>query len=385
MSGQKANLTLAVAHGVGLPITLNSEGRAPDWIMVLPAGSAGALTTVDGRGPYRLNDASKLVAASLQAAGGRLPIDENHATDLAAPRGEPSPARGWMTGFEVRPEGTFARVEWNPAGAALMAEKAYRFISPVFTADGANNVARLLRASLTNTPNLRGMIALHSQETNMDLLATLRKVLGLADDADEAAVLAKVRAMSGGSTALQSIAEAAGLAKDATGEVVLNTVKTLKSNTALQSIAKAAGLKDDADAPAIVAAVTTLASGSGDADKRIVALQSELTTLATSFNALSETTKKEKAIAFVDAAIAAGRIGVKPQRDHYIALHSENPANAEKIINALPELKNGSIVPNDPPKDGKIALNAEHLNAAKILGISAEDYRKTLEAEQTAA
>ena len=72
------------AHGVGVAIAFNAEGTAPEWIMVMPLGADGVARTVDGRGPYKVADPKKLVSDTL-AARDQLLIDENHATDLAAP------------------------------------------------------------------------------------------------------------------------------------------------------------------------------------------------------------------------------------------------------------------------------------------------------------
>jgi len=81
-------LHLATAAAIDLP----DAAVAPDWIHLLPATS-GAVHTFDARGPYLLRDADAIIAASFADPRG-LPIDENHATDLAAPLGQPSPARG---------------------------------------------------------------------------------------------------------------------------------------------------------------------------------------------------------------------------------------------------------------------------------------------------
>lgn len=178
-----------------------SPSHVPDWIMLVPTGVGEVISTVDGRGPYRLSDPTKVATVSLQAAGGRIPIDENHATDLAAPNGGPSPARGWVFEMQARRDGIWGRVEWSASGAALMSEKAYRFISPALLLDNTNNVMSVARASLVNTPNLRGMAALNSTETNMDLLGKLREALNLPDDASEEDILAKIRERN---TALQS-------------------------------------------------------------------------------------------------------------------------------------------------------------------------------------
>src|SRR5581483_4205297 len=142
------------------------------------------------------------------------------------PRGAPSPARGWITAIEARADGVWGKVEWSATGKQLLAERAYRFISPVLQVLKDGTVVSILRASLVNTPNLRGMAALNATEINMDLLAQLRSVLGLKDDADAAAVIAKVKALCGGGTSMQAqlapIAKAAGLKDDADATAVLN-------------------------------------------------------------------------------------------------------------------------------------------------------------------
>ena len=91
---------------------------APDWVHLLPAPVGGKIGTTDSRGPYHVTDTAALIAASFAEAD-RLPIDENHSTDLAAPRGEPAPARGWIVGMEARADGIWGQVEWNAAGADL--------------------------------------------------------------------------------------------------------------------------------------------------------------------------------------------------------------------------------------------------------------------------
>jgi len=384
MSGRNANTSLMVARGVGAEIAFNSSGGAADWIMLVPLGAGGMALTVDGRGPYRVADPAKLAVASLQAHSGRIPIDENHATDLAAPQGQPAPARGWATKLEARSDGIYGHVEWSASGAALMADKAYRFISPVLVHDKAGNVLDLPRASLTNIPNLRGMSALHAQENdNMDMLAQLRKLLGLADDADEAAVIAKVKDACGNSTAMQSVAKAAGLPETSDTATLLTTVTALKAGTSLQSIAKAAGLKDDANEAAIVSAVTALASTGRET---ITALQSEIKDLGTKLNAALNATARDKATAYVDGEIARGRAGVKPMRDKYIAMHAVNPAEVEELIGAMPIIgpSGAQVTPPPASKDGTVSLNAEQENAAKLLGIDPVAYAKKLGEENAA-
>ena len=101
----KTSLTTALMGALDLGAGRNAGKDAcfgaPAWVHLLPAGE---IETIDRRGPYRIADAEKLIAAGF-AATPRLPIDENHATDLAAPKGQPAPARGWITAMEAREDG----------------------------------------------------------------------------------------------------------------------------------------------------------------------------------------------------------------------------------------------------------------------------------------
>lgn len=357
-------MLLALASATAL--TPPAVAGTPQWVQLLPAGEIG---TIDGRGPYRVADAAKLAADSLQAAGGKLAIDENHSTDLAAPNGGPSPARGWIVALDARPDGIWGQVEWNASGQALLADKAYRGISPVFMHDKQNNVLRILRASLVNNPNLRGLAALHqaggnspaspAEQSTMDqLLSDLRKALGIANDADQNTVMTKIKSLMSG--AAMHAAQ-------------------------LKPIATALRLAEDADAEKVLAAIKPLveAKPAEGGDKVVVALQAELKTVTEKFTALQTQLATDKATAFVDAAIAAGRVGVKPLREHYIAQHAIDAGRVEKEINAMPLLgPSGALaVPPAKDNDGTVALNAEQAHAAKVLGLKPDDYRKTLAAE----
>lgn len=339
---------IALCSAVALP---EGEG-APEWIHLLPAGT---VTTIDGRGPYRVADPAALVTASLNGSE-RLVLDENHATDLAAPKGEPAPARGWIVELQARADGVWGRVAWTKAGAELMADRAYRHISPAILHDAQNNVTAILRASLVNRPNLKGLTALHTvqpTEISMDL-KKLAAALGLPETATEAEILAAIAARGPSITALQAV---------------------------LDPIAQAAGLSAGADAAAVLAGVQKLSAGDG---QTIAALQSELAGVTNQLNMLVSTGRQEKATAFVDDAIRAGRVGIKPMRDHYIALHVENPARTEQLVNAMPILGgSGTFIPQaEPSADGRIALNAEQRHAARLLGLSEADYAATLKSER---
>lgn len=340
----------ALCQAIPLP-TAPAGAAVPEWIHLLPAG---AIRTQDGRGPYRADDAAGIIAASLQGDA-RLPIDENHSTDLAAPKGEPSPARGWIVGLQARADGIWGQVEWTEAGRALLGDKAYRHISPVIAHLKDGRVTGILRASLVNRPNLRGLTALH-QESDMDLLADLRQALGLPE-ADEATAVARVKelatSVSTHATQLAPIAEAAGLAKDAGAAAILGAVQQLR------------------DPAKVVPA------------DQVTALQAELTGVKGELTTLRGGIAKEKAEAAVDGAIRAGKVGVKPLRDHYISRHMQDPAAVDRELAAMPSLQ--APRPGDPaaipPKDGKPGMDAEEGRIVAMMGIDPAKYLETKAAQ----
>lgn len=165
------------------------------WVHLLPAG---VVTGIDGRGPFDCTDREGIVLRSRVASGERkMVLDYNHSADLAAPKGGPSPAAGWIHGLHARQDGIYGLVEWTAAAAQHIAAKEYRYISPVISHSADGKVHSIRRASLVNTPNLDQLTGLFSEQDNStvnetQLLAELRKLLGLGADADPQAILAAV-------------------------------------------------------------------------------------------------------------------------------------------------------------------------------------------------
>lgn len=331
-------LGMALAPPIALcaasPIDETGDG-APDWLHLLPEG---AVRTNDGRGPYRVPDAAALMAASL-TTGSKLVLDENHSTDLAAPKGLPAPARGWIVGLEHRSDGIWGQVEWTDEGRRLAAAREYSGVSPVISYRKDGTILAILRASLTNQPNLQGLTSLH-QEEYMDLRALLIEALGLDGAADDAAIIAAVKA---------------GKEAKAEGDPVA-------LQAALAPIARIVGLGDDADGAAVLAGVERLRAGAST-DDVVVGLQAELAGVAIKLNTLTDEAKRTAATTFVDGAIAAGRVGVKPMRDEYIAMHMEGSARVEKLIGAMPVIRGGSTTANrdaEPSINDDPVLIAQH-------------------------
>jgi phage I-like protein len=237
--------------------------------------------------------------------------------------------------MQSRADGIYGRVEWTPDGTELMTKKTYRGLSPVFDRTKDGTVIRVLRAALTNNPNLAGLATLHSQQdTDMDLNA-LRPVLGLAATADEAAILAAITA-------------------NATA-VSLHTAQ-------IEAIRTAAALPVTLTVEGIATELQTRRVAAGNADQ----LAEKVQTLSTELATLRNTGAKERATMFVDNAIKAGK-PIVPLRDRYIEMHAANAADTEALVNGLPSINTGGVVLNagGGAGDGDEATASEKMVAEK--------------------
>jgi len=330
-------------------LAASSSGQPPAEVQLLPLGTFGGR---DGQGPYKLADRAAAVTVITQtlAAAGRmeLVIDYDHQSDLAAVRGVggTAPAAGWIKGLEAREDGIWAKVEWTAAAQQRLKDREYRYLSPVFTHDPDGRVLKLLRAGLTNKPNL-DLVALNAaitpQEEPVKLSAALCQALGLAAESDEAAGLAAIATLKTGASALALCAQAAGLAATATAEQV----------TAAIAAQKAA--KPDPAQFVPVAQVT--------------ALQSQLTALQADVNG----GKRKAAVA---AAMQSGKLppvleewaGQLWDKDQGVAL-------AAYLEKAPVVVAAGGIVPGGTPPDNKTGLTADETAVASQLGVTAEQFK----------
>lgn len=165
-------------HHFALNFELPSE--PPAEVELIPAGET--LVGRDGR-RWRWDEQSRQrVLEEFASRGLPLPIDVNHAQELRAPKGEESPAHGWIERLALREDGALVGVvSWTPRGAHAVRDREYRFLSPVFDftpSDG--RVVRLTSVALTNEPNLR-LPALNHQETHMkrEMTASILAALGM--------------------------------------------------------------------------------------------------------------------------------------------------------------------------------------------------------------
>jgi len=130
-------------------------------------------------------------------------------------------AVGWGRKAEVRDDGLWVEVEWNPDGHELIANKVYRFNSPCFPRDGLVDlgngrfrVTKLGVIALTNDPNLRGQKPLTNRRANaanpnnnthtMDYKAKMLELLGLPPEATDDQIATALAGMKGETAAMNS-------------------------------------------------------------------------------------------------------------------------------------------------------------------------------------
>lgn len=327
------------------------DGRAPEWVQLMPYGTFKGR---DGRGPYSLADkaAAEVVIATSNARAGSLePVfDYCHQTDLGAVAGVGgvAPASGWIKELQARDDGIYGRVEWTAAASAAIEAKEYRYASPVFAHTKSGQVLAILRASLTNTPNL-DLPALASEQTT-------------GDDMD-----------------YSKIAQALGLGAEATEEQILAAIANFnKQTTAASELTKVRQhlkLGDDADGTAVITAIAAQAkSGSAEPNEAVIALQSEVNDL-----------KAKEIGREVDGHIKAGRIA-PASRDDFIALASSDRARFDSIVGKAPIIIAPGTTPVDTGKvvDGKYVLSPDQTALCSQMGWDPEVYAKTKLEEENA-
>lgn len=193
----------------------NSEGDVRDRIELIPVGKF-ALNDRRGSG-FNLEKSDEVIKASFALAAGQvLPIDFDHG--LEAIHTKDGRAAGWITAMEVEGGKIMATVEWTSAGKAALADKIYRFISPVFLTRSKTDrrVTRILRAGLTNNPAIHDLAQVASKETDTvdPLLQWLAVELGMTDETDETKIKEAAQAKFAAAAEAGKIVEAAGLAGD---------------------------------------------------------------------------------------------------------------------------------------------------------------------------
>lgn len=320
---------------IRLAVALNlAEGDgAPLWVPVLPAGPF--LTGADGRG-WKMSNPAALIAA-LNAVTVDRPIDINHSTELLGPKGEESPAVGWLKAgtFRIAANGQIeAQAEWTPRGKAIIEAREYRYVSPAIAYSRADNeVKGLFSLGLVPRPNFTELPALNSQT---DSLMTKEQ--------------------------LTALCAALGLAADAAPDTIIASAAKLKADhaTALNAATHPDLAKFVPKADYDVALNRATAAEQKLADQNKIALNAAATAL-------------------IDGAVKDGKIA-PASKEFYLGLCSsqEGLDKVKAHLASAPKIIADGETAATKPADQGTALNAAALEVAAAFGNSADDLKKNL-------
>jgi hypothetical protein len=140
---------------------------------------------IEGEQPALLDEeAMDLIINSLDRRGVDMVIDYEHQTlkDVKAP------AAGWVKRLEARgKQGLWAVVEWTKKAKNYLANREYRYFSPVFNVRNKDRkIVEIKMIALTNAPrlnSLRPIIAKRDFKTRID--ATILQVAKLMGNTEE--------------------------------------------------------------------------------------------------------------------------------------------------------------------------------------------------------
>jgi phage I-like protein len=301
-----------------------AEGQVPEWIEIIPAPNASGLVVGrDGR-TWRMKDA----AAICSRFDLPIPIDTNHATELAAPKGGDSKAAGWIEELQARNGAVWGRVRWTEPGKELVRTMAYRFLSPVFDYEKASSeIFRLKNAALVNDPNFALALNSASHTTENSMLKEILIALGLKEDAN---------------------------ATDAV--TAINTLKSERDTA-----------RNSAEHPSLEKFVPR-----GDYDKAL----ERATNAEKKVKEMDDKAAGEKVEALVQGGIKDGKVS-PATADYYRAMCKREGGleEFEKFLKQAPV-----IAPEGArggrPEDRGTALNADQQKIAGAFGNSAEDLKK---------
>jgi phage I-like protein len=321
-------------------LALNVEEGIPDRIMLVPCDKV-----VKGRDNREWkNPNPKQTAINSNARLAFLPVDENHSTDLAAPKGGASPAMGWMKNLCADENGAiWAEVEWTERGRGALVKKEYRFISPVFLYNEKSEINCILRAALTNTPNLN-LPALNAERpenivTEVHMNEELLAALGLGETATEAEALAAARA--------------------------LNAAKSPAKPQADTSAVDLAAYAPRADLSAMEARALAAEKQLAELDAAALLRDAEAAVDEAIKNRKVPPASREEYLAFCST-----KEGLEKMK----TIFSKSPA----IIGAETQAPEGA----PPAAGGGAALNAEETALARAMGYSTEEYQKIKEGKK---
>ena len=256
---KKTELTVRPLSGIDL-------SGVPEVIRVLPKGHVSST-----KGDFEVDDRD--IAGIIRQFKARrldLVIDYEHQTlsDVQAP------AAGWIKDLYPGEDALMARVEWTKKGREYIANKEYRYLSPVVLVKKADQHAAVFHsAALTNTPAITGMFAIinsdalsieEEEEPRMELSALI-ELLGLEEGTAEEDVLKRIKELT-----QQAAEEGQGGQEGKEGPAKEGT-QLVANKTVLDLL----GLPEDARTEDVTARIMAFKAGDSALQRRVAELEKQ--------------------------------------------------------------------------------------------------------------
>lgn len=331
--------------------------EVPEEIRLLPLGHVHSL-----KGDFLVDKESfQMIEKRFLGKKVDLVIDYEHQTlkDMQAPAG------GWIKSLSLGTDAIMAKVEWTARAKEYIANKEYRYLSPVIMVRKSDKRAAYIHsAALTNTPAIEGMFTIANsldindleemEEKHMDLVK-LAKKLGLPETASEEDVLKALDNALGPEPkkAEEGKEDPKTTPEDGPAEMVANS-----------TILGALGLEDNAKTEEVTASIMQLKAGSADDRAEILRLK----------GILAEKDVDE----LVGKALKAGKIS-KAQEQWAREYALKDQEGFKRFVEIAPE-----VVPMDKLelKDAPEGKDPDvDMEILKACGITKEDYEKYGKAE----
>lgn len=339
---KKTELTVRPLSGIDL-------SGVPEVIRVLPKGHVSST-----KGDFEVDDRD--IAGIIRQFKARrldLVIDYEHQTlsDVQAP------AAAWIKDLYPGEDALMARVEWTKKGREYIANKEYRYLSPVVLVKKADQHAAVFHsAALTNTPAITGMFAIinsdalsieEEEEPRMELSALI-ELLGLEEGTAEEDVLKRIKELT-----QQAAEEGQGGQEGKEGPAKEGT-QLVANKTVLDLL----GLPEDARTEDVTARIMAFKAGDSALQRRVAELEKQAAS--------------QKAEELVGLAMKDGKLS-PAQKEWAVAYALSDPKGFAKFVEKAPV-----VVPM-----GKTAFAADERKQdgvdwriLKNQGVTEEDLKK---------
>ena len=320
------------------------NAKVPEWILLFAAGwqelSDGTRFLVDKTG-------FDLILAGIKERGNDIVFDYEH----ASLERQAAPASGWIKELVWQDgKGIMARVQWTDKAAEFIANREYRYFSPVFYVRRSDSrVCGLDSVALTNRPktnNLTPILARlgesDKKEKSMDR-EKLIAALGLNKDASDDEIL-------------QAVAKLGVTLPDADEKEVIKEVIPEKIKAALD-------LQQDDDESTVIASIHALKQ----AGKNNVSKQE--------FEQLKARLAERDALEAVTAAMEQGKIA-PAQKDWAVQYAKDDLKGFNTFVARAPVVVPMDSLPRGKEKHNDGRLTETDLKVAGMMGVDEEDLKK---------